>query len=345
MARDDSLISLADYERAAQRLLEQSAHAYLSGGAGDEITLRDNVRAWQRFAIQPRVLVGAPEPDLAVTVLGRSRPHPLIIAPMAAHRLADPDGEAATARAAAAADTVICLSTFADVGVTELARAVPASTRWFQLYVFRDRGLSDELIAQAVEHGYEALVVTVDLPVLGFRERELRFPMDEAPADSAPLIDPSLNWQDIERFAANSPLPLVVKGILAPEDARLALAHGARAVVVSNHGGRQLDTVLSSADALTPIVDAVGDHIDVLVDGGIRRGTDVLKAMALGARAVMIRRPILCGLAVGGAEGVRRVLEILLSELETALMLAGVPRATELTRSHLAGAPWVAELR
>ena len=343
MARADPLISLADYERAAEGLLEPSVRNYLFGGAADELTLRDNVRAWQRLAIRPRMLVGSRAPDLGVSLLGRPRPHPLIVAPMAVQRLADPEGEAATARAATATGAVICLSTFADVGVDELAHAAPESSRWFQLYVFRDRALSDELVARAVEHDYEALVVTVDVPVYGLRERELRFPMEQGPADMATQIDPSLAWVDMERFASDFPLPLVVKGILTPEDARLAVAHGASAVVVSNHGGRQLDSVLSSADALPAIVDAVGDQIDVLVDGGIRRGTDVLKALALGADAVLIGRPVLCGLAVGGASGVQRVLEILLAELDTGLALTGVARAAALDRSQLGAAPWAAE--
>ena len=343
MTRADPLISLADYERAAEGLLEPSVRCYLFGGAADELTLRDNVRAWQRLAIRPRMLVGSPARDLGVSLLGRPRPHPLIVAPMAAQRLADPEGEAATARAATATGAVICLSTFADFGVSELAHAAPDSSRWFQLYVFRDRALSDELAARAVEHDYEALVMTVDVPVYGLRERELRFPM-EGPADMATQIDPSLNWVDIERFASDFPLPLVVKGILTPEDARLAVAHGASAIVVSNHGGRQLDTVLSSADALPAIVDAVGEQIDVLVDGGIRRGTDVLKALALGADAVLVGRPVLCGLAVGGADGAQRVLEILLAELDTALALTGVARAAALDRGQLGAAPWAAEL-
>jgi 4-hydroxymandelate oxidase len=351
MARADPLISLADYERAAEGLLEPSVRSYLCGGAADELTLRDNVRAWQRLAIRARMLVGSPARDLGVNLLGRPRPHPLIVARTGAQRLADPEGEAATARAATATCAVICLSTFADVGVSELAHAAPESSRWLQLYVFRDRALSDELVARAVEHDYEALVVTVDVPVYGLRERELRFPMEEGPADMATQIDPSLACVDIERFASDFPLPLVVEGILTPEDARLtpedarlAVAHGASAVVVSNHGGRQLDTVLSSADALPAIVDAVGDQIDVLVDGGIRRGTDVLKALALGADAVLIGRPVLCGLAVGGADGAQRVLEILLAELDTGLALTGVARAAALDRSQLGAAPWAAKL-
>jgi 4-hydroxymandelate oxidase len=365
MATDDraAQISLEDYERAAQATMDPGAHGYASGGAGDEITLADNLASWRRLAIRPRMLVGVEHRDPSVTILGKRRPHPLIIAPMAFQRLAHRDGELATAQAAAATGTVMCLSTLATTSAAELAGAVPDAPRWFQLYVFADRGVTRELVAQAVEHGYEALVLTVDLPVFGVRERDLRSGVRSAsadlvasavaagakggmsPAEFGALIDPSLNWGDLERFAAESPLPVIVKGILTPEDARLAAEHGARAVVVSNHGGRQLDTVLSGADALPPIVDAVGDQLEVIVDGGIRRGTDVLKALALGAPAVMVGRPVLWGLAVDGAGGARRVIEILLGELDLALALAGAPSTAELDRSFICAAPWVSQGR
>jgi 4-hydroxymandelate oxidase len=355
-----ALISLADYERAAEAAMQPGPYGYFFGGAGDEITLRDNVAAWGRLAIRPRTLVGGAHRDPGVTVLGARRPHPLIIAPMAFHRLAHEEGELGTARAAAATSTTICLSTLATTTPAALAQAVPDAPRWFQLYVFSDRGVSSELVAQAVEHSYEALVVTVDVPILGVRERDLRSgvqttsadPVPSAvaagaeggmtPAEFAALIDPDLRWSDIERFASESPLPVIVKGLLTAEDARRAAEHGARAVVVSNHGGRQLDTVLSGADALPAVVDAIGDRVDVLVDGGIRRGTDVLKALALGARAVMVGRPMLWGLAVAGHEGVRRVIELLLGEFDAALALAGAPRARELDRSFVTAAPWAA---
>jgi 4-hydroxymandelate oxidase len=347
------LVSLPDYERAADTVLTAGARAYFNGGAGAELTLRDNTAAWQRLAIHPRVLVGVGERDASVTVLGKRRPHPLIVAPMAYQRLAHPDGEVATARAAAGANAIMCLSTLATTGVQALARAVPEASRWFQLYVYEDRGISRELAAMAAEHGYEAMIVTVDLPVRGAREREFRVEAESVaanqdpyalaagrddlmtPGDVSALVDPMLDWSDIEQIAADSPLPVLVKGILRPQDAQLAAEHGARGVVVSNHGGRQLDTVLAGADALGPIVDAVGDRLDVLVDGGIRRGTDVLKALALGARAVLVGRPLLWGLAVDGAAGAQRVLEILLAEFDTAQALAGAPRTTDLDRTFV----------
>jgi isopentenyl diphosphate isomerase/L-lactate dehydrogenase-like FMN-dependent dehydrogenase len=294
---------------------------------------------------------------MRTTLLGSERPNPVIVAPVAFQALAHPAGERATAAAAADAGALFCLSSFATTTPADAAAAAPAGRRWLQLYVFRDRGVSDDLVAQAVEHGYEAIVVTVDLPVLGMREREIRsgYAIDArtvVPSVAAMgrsglklteiglLIDPSLTWTDIEAFARRSGLPVLVKGVLTAEDARLAAEHGAAGVVVSNHGGRQLDTVLSGVDALPAIADAVGDRMDVIVDGGVRRGTDVLKALALGARAVMVGRPVLWGLAVAGEEGARRVLELLLAEFEVALALAGVPVAGELDRTCVQPAPW-----
>jgi isopentenyl diphosphate isomerase/L-lactate dehydrogenase-like FMN-dependent dehydrogenase len=272
----------------------------------------------------------------------------VIVAPTAYHRLAHPDGEEATARGAAAADSIFCLSSLATTGPADVAAAAPDGARWFQLYVFRDRGISRGLLDAAVANGYEAIVITVDLPVLGIRERDVRsqyvIPDDLAPPglpgtgpsgglsllQIGELIDPSLTWSDVEEFASDCGLPVLVKGVLTPEDARLAAEHGAAGVVVSNHGGRQLDTVAAGADALPAVVEAVGDRVDVLVDGGIRRGTDVLKALALGARAVMVGRPVIWGLAADGESGVRTVLELILAEFDIALALAGVPRASAL---------------
>jgi 4-hydroxymandelate oxidase len=348
--------SLAEYEREALATMSPEALGYVEGGAGDEVTLADNVTAWRRWALRPRMLVGASQVDPGVTVLGVPRPHPVIIAPTAFQRLAHSEGEVGIARAAAATGTVMCVSTFASEGAASVAEDVPEVARWFQLYAFRDRGVTREVIADAARLGYEALVVTVDRPVLGIRERErrvnLRDPVadiprhDPAQAPDMPLaarygqIDPDLSWPDIERFAAETELPLLVKGILTAEDAELAVAHGAAGVVVSNHGGRQLDTVISGVDALPPIVEAVGDRVDVLVDGGIRRGTDIVKALALGARAVLVGRPVTWGLAVDGAGGARHVLEILLDELVNALALVGCPRAAELDASFVTPAPW-----
>jgi isopentenyl diphosphate isomerase/L-lactate dehydrogenase-like FMN-dependent dehydrogenase len=348
--------SLAEYEREALARMSPEALAYIGGGAGDEVTLADNEAAWRRFALRPRMLVGASGCDPSVTVLGVRRPHPVIVAPTAFQRLAHPDGELAIARAAAATGTVMCVSTFASAGAATVAEGVPEVARWFQLYALTDRGVTRELIDDATRRGYEALVVTVDRPVLGIRRREwevkLRDPVADIPrydpaqtpgVPAAALygqIDPDLGWSDIERFAADSELPILVKGILTAEDAELAVAHGAAGVVVSNHGGRQLDTVVSGADALAPIVEAVAGRIDVLVDGGIRQGTDVVKALALGARAVLIGRPVTWGLAVAGAAGAQHVLETLLGELANALTLVGCPRAADLDPHFVTAAPW-----
>jgi 4-hydroxymandelate oxidase len=352
--------TISDFEQRATEVMPPGAHGYFAGGAGDEITLRDNVAAWQRLALRPRVMVDCTERDPSTTVLGRRLAHPLIVAPTAFQRLAMAEGETATARGAAATDTLFCLSTLSTTSAVELATRAPKARRWFQLYVFKDRAITNELVVAAAEHGYEALVLTVDLPVFGTRERDMRsgFVLDEAPAiprlgsvsargtislqELGALFDESLTWDDVGRFASESGLPVLVKGVLTPEDARRAVDSGAAGIVVSNHGGRQLDTVLSGADALPAVVDEAGGELDVLVDGGIRRGTDVLKALALGARAVMIGRPVLWGLAVGGENGVRRVLELLLADIDTALALAGAPRAAELDRSWVQRAPWAA---
>jgi 4-hydroxymandelate oxidase len=340
--------TLADFERLAAERVEPGPHGYFAGGAADEHTLRASEEAWQRITIRPRVLVDVSERDPATTLLGVRRPHPLIVAPMAFHRLVHSGAEPETARGASAAGAPFCLSTLATTSPAELATAVPEAPRWFQLYVFKDRGVTADLVQSAVEHGYEAIVVTVDLPVQGRRERDLRaaFRIDASvPSvggragmslpEMVEQFDASLTWDDLERLADESRLPLLVKGILTPEDARRVVASGAAGVVVSNHGGRQLDTVAATAEVLPRVVDEVGGELDVIVDGGIRRGTDVLKALALGARAVMVGRPVIWGLAVAGADGVRRVLEVLLAELDIALALAGTPMAAELDASSV----------
>jgi 4-hydroxymandelate oxidase len=345
--------NLAEYERLAAETLPPGPYGFFAGGAGDEITLADNLAAWRRWQIRPRVLVDVASRDPGTVLLGRARPHPVLVAPTAFHRLAHPDGELASGRAARDTGTVMCLSTFSTVGAAALAEAVPGGTRWFQLYVFRDRGVTRAMVEAAAAAGYEALVVTVDLPVLGRRERDVRsgFVIEEPTAvpgltaggvtrplpltEMALLIDPTLTWADLAWLVEMSPLPVLVKGVLTAEDAALAVAHGAAGVIVSNHGGRQLDGVPASADALPEVVERVGEAADVLVDGGVRRGTDVLKALALGARAVLVGRPVLWGLAVAGETGVRHVLELLLAELDTALALAGAPRASVLDRAWL----------
>src|SRR5947208_12733190 len=286
----------------AEQKLDTNADAYFAGGAGDEVTLRDNLAAFERRKLRPRVLVDVSSGTTATTVLGTAVALPILIAPLALQRMAHDDGELATARAAAAAGTIMCLSTASTARPAEVAAAAPGAPQWFQVYVFGDRSQTEELIAEACDNGFSALVLTADTPYLGRRERDIRidFKIPEHLTVAGDIFghgfDAGLSWRDLE-WLAGYELPVVVKGILTAEDARLACEHGAAAVVVSNHGGRQLDGVASSLDALEEVVDAVDGRAEVLLDGGVRRGTDALKALALGARAVLIGRATAWGLA------------------------------------------------
>jgi isopentenyl diphosphate isomerase/L-lactate dehydrogenase-like FMN-dependent dehydrogenase len=332
-------VNVYDYERLAEETLDANAHAYFAGGAGDEVTMRDNLAAFERRKLRPRVLVDVTTVTTRTTVLGTEIALPIMIAPLALQRMAHPEGEVATARAAAAAETIICLSTAATARPAEIAAAAPGGPRWFQVYVFDDRSLTEELIAEAVQNSFSALVLTVDTPYLGRRERDLRidFRVPEHLTMSGDLFgegfDAALSWHDLE-WLAGFGLPVVVKGILTAEDARLACEHGAAAIVVSNHGGRQLDGVPATLDALEEVVAAVDSRAEVFLDGGIRRGTDVLKALALGARATLIGRAMLWGLAARGEEGVVDVLRLLRDEVELGLALLGCRSPADVTRAH-----------
>jgi isopentenyl diphosphate isomerase/L-lactate dehydrogenase-like FMN-dependent dehydrogenase len=344
-------VNLGDYERLAGEGMAPGAHAYFAGGAADERTLRDNVDAFRRWQLRPRMLVDVSSVNAATTVLGAELSMPALVAPVAFQRMAHPHGEEGMARAAAGAGTAMCLSTLATSRPRDVAAAAPGAPRWFQLYVFRDRGVTDALIAEAVESGYRAIVLTVDAPFAGRRERDLRegvavpadagVPSLEAATGSTgsmsvrevfELIDPVLTWRDLEALVSRCELPVLVKGVLTAEDATLAMDHGAAGVIVSNHGGRQLDGVPASLDALPDVAGAIGDRGEVLMDGGVRRGTDVLVALALGARAVLVGRPALWGLAVGGEDGARDVLEKLRAEIELALALCGCASTGDVTR-------------
>jgi len=333
-------VNVWEYERLAAERLDANALAYFAGGSGDEVTLEENLAAFRRRKLRPRVLVDVSSISTATTVLGTEVSLPILIAPLAFQRMAHPDGEAATARAAAAAGTIMCLSSAATRSPREVAEACAAGgTRWFQVYVFRDRAVTEGLIEEAVEHGFGALVLTVDVPYIGRRERDLRVDFrlpDELASYGERLqdFDAAVSWHDLEWLAGYG-LPVVVKGILTAEDARLACEHGAAAVVVSNHGGRQLDGVAASLDALPEVVEAVEGRIEVLLDGGVRRGADALKAIALGARAVLIGRAMLWGLTVGGEEGVAHVLELLRAEVELGLGLLGCCSPGEVMRAHV----------
>jgi 4-hydroxymandelate oxidase len=355
-------INLFDFEEAAREQLAAMAYDYYRSGSFDEITLRDNQAAYGRIRLYHRVLRDIGERDLSTELLGQRISVPILVAPTAFHQLACPEGEVATVRAAGAAGTIMTLSTLSNRPLEEVMEAATGPV-WFQLYVYRDREATRGLVERAQACGCSAIVLTVDAQVWGRRERDVRnrfhLPdgltaanllaagldeLEAAESDSGlaeyvlSLFDPTLSWADLEWLASITDLPVLVKGIVHPDDARLAVEHGARAIVVSNHGGRQLDTSIATVDALPAVVEAVSGRVPVLVDGGIRRGTDVLKALALGARAVMLGRPILWGLAVGGEAGARQVLEILERELDIAMALCGRVACDQIDRDLVVGA-------
>jgi isopentenyl diphosphate isomerase/L-lactate dehydrogenase-like FMN-dependent dehydrogenase len=334
-------------EPAARAVLSEAAYNYYAGGAEDETTLRANRAAFGRFYLRPRVLVDVGAVDTSVELLGERLSMPILLAPTAFQRLAHPEGEQASARAARAAGTLMVASTLSTTTVEATAAAAPGPL-WFQLYVYRQREITRALVQRAEAAGCTAICLTVTVPVQGNRERDTRtgfrlppelemanftgmrqsvFPDDAAGSGLEAFIgrefDPTLTWDAVEWLRSITRLPIVLKGIVTPEDAALAVEHGAGAVIVSNHGGRQLDCAEPTLLALPRVVDAVAGRIPVLMDGGIRRGTDVVKALALGARAVLVGRPVLWGLALDGQAGVERVLEMLGGELRRALALLG----------------------
>ncbi|HXQ89665.1 MAG TPA: alpha-hydroxy acid oxidase [Solirubrobacterales bacterium] len=354
----DELISVADFERAAAERLDAGTAGYFFGGAGDEITLRENVAAWRRWRLRPRALAGLGEWSARCELLGGEMSAPILVAPVAYQRMAHPEGEAGMAAGAAEAGTAMCLSTLSNTRPADVAAAAPGGRHLFQLYAFNDPGVTRALIDEAVGAGFEAILVTVDAPPGGNRERDRRngFTMPSelgTPGLTAAtggereltieevfaLMSHSLTWADVADLASECSLPVFVKGLLTAEDAELALDHGAAGVVVSNHGGRQLDRALATADALPEIADALDGRAALLVDGGIRRGIDVATALALGADAVLVGRPALWGLAWAGREGVAGVLGLLREELRLALALLGCTSPAELTRAHVRRAP------
>jgi isopentenyl diphosphate isomerase/L-lactate dehydrogenase-like FMN-dependent dehydrogenase len=350
MEPTEILLNADDYEAAAERLLSPGSFGFYAGGANDESTLRDNLAAFAYWYLRPRVLADVAACDTATTVLGHELSMPLLIAPLAFQRVAHPAGEVGMARAARAVGTIMCLSTNATASPAEVAAA--GSLRWYQSYAFRDEGLTRELIAQAREDGFTALVLTVDSPVRGRRERDLRTSFDVpsrvvvssykrrvTPHEAHELVTASLTWSDVERFVSDAGLPVILKGILTGEDARLACEYGAAALVVSNHGGRQLDGVLATIDALPGVAEAVDGRLEILLDGGVRRGTDVVKALALGAQAVLVGRPPFWGLVVDGEAGATRVLELLREEILQALQLVGCRSPSEVTEAHVTRRP------
>lgn len=353
------LVNILDFEREAARRLPKTVLDYYAGGALDEVTLRDNRAAYERIVLYFRVLAGVGERSLETNVLGERVSMPVLVAPTAFHRMAHEDGELATARAAAQAGTLMVISTLSNTDVEDIA-AASGGPLWFQLYIYKDRDATRDLIARVERTRCSAIVLTVDAPLLGPRERDVhnRFTLPEGLSVKnllgagkgivekqaggsglasyvSSFLDPSISWKDVEWLQSVTRLPLLIKGIVRADDARRAVSMGVQGIVVSNHGGRQLDTSPATIDALPHVAEAVGDRAEVYVDGGVRRGVDVVKALARGARAVFVGRPILWGLAVDGERGVARVLELLRAELDNAMGLSGCSTIADVDASLL----------
>jgi len=373
-------VNVADLRAIARRRLPRGVFDYIDGGAEDERALADSVAAFARTKFQPRVLCDMGKVDPQTTLLGRPLPIPLVLAPTGFTRIADPEGELAVARAAAAAGLPYTLSTMSTRSIEEVA-AVSEGSKWFQVYVWRDRGLVKELIDRARQSGYEALVLTVDTAVLGRRERDARRGFELPPqigpktlidgavhprwtwkfVRSEPIrfaniigrdddgrtavnlaaqvgsqFDPSLSWRDVDWMRSVWSGPLVLKGIQTVADARLAADAGVEAIALSNHGGRQLDSAPTPLDLVAPVADAVGDRVEIICDGGVRRGSDIVKAVALGARACMAGRAYLYGLGAAGERGVAHVLKLLDADVRRTMTLIGTPTVADITRDHVA---------
>jgi isopentenyl diphosphate isomerase/L-lactate dehydrogenase-like FMN-dependent dehydrogenase len=339
------VINLADYAEAAREKVAPETWCYFEGGAGDEVTLRGNVAAYERWQLRPRMLVDVGNVSTATTLLGTEVSSPLGIAPFAMQALLDPEGERATARAAAAAGVLMTVSTLTTRTHAEIREAGGEGPRWLQLYILKDRQRTLDHMHEAREMGYTAVVLTVDAPYVGRRERDLRLGFQNPPPDLhlpyANLFEttPELTWRDLEWIRAEIPLPLAIKGILTREDAELAVEHGADAIWVSNHGGRQLDGVPAGLEALPEVAEAVAGRAEVYVDGGIRRGTDVLKALTLGADAAFAGRAFACALAVDGEAGVAHALSLLQEEIRLGLGLLGCAFPKDVTRAHVQPTP------
>jgi 4-hydroxymandelate oxidase len=355
-AAEAAPVIVSDYARLAQSRMSEMAWAYMEGAAGDELTARWNLEAYERIRLRPRCLVDVSKIDLRTELLGRTIPLPILIAPTAYQRLIHPDGELATVRGANATGTTMVVSTQATTSLEDVAAAA-TSPLWFQLYLQPNREFTRALVSRAEKAGYQALVMTVDTPILGMRHREQRTQFTLPPgleranfrdnADAKGVhrpnegqiysasLDPALTWKDIEWLRSITRMPVLLKGILTADDAGRAMDAGASGLIVSNHGGRNLDSLPATIDALPEVVAKVSGRMPVLVDGGIRRGTDILKALGTGASAVLVGRPVIYGLAVGGPEGVARVLNILRRELEMAMALTGRTSISAIDRSVL----------
>ncbi len=350
-------VNLFEFEAIAAKRIPKQAFDYFSSGANDEITLRENRNAFERISLYPRMLRDVDRRDLCVTLLtGQRISMPIMIAPMAFQKMAHPDGELATIEAANNAETIMVLSTLSTCSIEEVAARAQGNL-WFQLYVYRDKAITESLVKRAEVAGCKALVLTVDSPLLGRREQDVRngfhlpagltcsnlvdsklnaMPLHAGDSGLAAYIhalyDQSLTWKDVEWLKSITTMPILLKGILRADDAELAIKHGAAGIIVSNHGGRQLDTVPATISVLRKIADTVAGRVELYLDGGVRRGTDVLKALALGAKAVLLGRPVLWGLGQGGRAGVELALALLQSEFELAMILSGCATLSDITR-------------
>lgn len=346
-------ICLADYEPLAKAKMSAMSWEFVTAGAGDEITVRWNKEAYQRIRLKPHVLVDASQLDTRVTLFGQEHAFPILLAPTSAQILTHPQGELATARGAAAAGAAMVLSSFSSTSLEDVA-AVAKSPLWFQLYAQKDHGFTRDLVQRAEAGGYRALCLTVDTPIAGARNRETRADVKLPPLPNlegfkrvksaggfrtgsleifSSILDATLSWKDVEWLCSFAKVPLLVKGVLNPDDADRAVKSGVAGIMVSNHGGRNLDTVPATIDALPQVVDRVAGRVPILVDGGIRRGTDVLKALAFGANAVLIGRPYLYGLGAAGESGVTNVVNILQREFKMAMVLTGRTNIGSIDRS------------
>jgi 4-hydroxymandelate oxidase len=349
-------VSLSDFEALARERIPRMAYEYISGGAADEITLRWNRESFDRIRLRPKILVDVSNLDTRLTLFGQDLPFPILLAPTAYHRLVHPEGEIATVKGAALAGATLIASMLATTTVEEMAKAATRPL-WFQTYILKDRGFTRDLVQRAEGAGCKAICVTVDSPVVGARNRDQRAnfalppEMERAnlkglmrpggnlrPPEGdiyTPILDASLTWKEIDWLRSFARVPVLLKGVLNPDDAEQAVKAGASGIIVSNHGARNLDTVPATIDVLSEVTERVAGRIPVLMDSGVRRGTDVLKALALGATAVLIGRPYLYGLGVAGPEGVRRVVNILQTEFRIAMALAGRPSLRSIDRTTL----------
>ncbi|KAL5757309.1 hypothetical protein ACOSP7_019920 [Xanthoceras sorbifolium] len=348
-------VNVSEFQELARLALPKMYYDFYCGGAEDQHTLRENLEAFRRITFRPRILIDVSRVELSTSILGYNISMPIIVAPTAMHQLAHPEGEVATARAAATSNTIMILSFTSSCTIEEVAASCNA-VRFYQLYIYKKRDITATLVQRAEKNGYKAIVLTADTPRLGRREADIKNKMiaprlknleglfstkvtsdggSDLEAYAKETMDPSLCWKDIGWLRSITKLPILIKGVLTREDARKAVQVGVDGIIVSNHGARQLDYSPATISVLEEVVRAVEGRVPVLMDGGIRRGTDVFKALALGAQAVLVGRPVIYGLAAKGERGVQRVLEMLKDEFELTMALSGCPSVKDITRRHV----------